>query len=642
MRILILFVIIMCLGATLLVIAQNNPPKKNISNYISIIKDTNDFNNFKGESLSNIYADVQSIKLCYVLKTKKLYFINSNKFRFHIDFISKIFSYNKDIAEFNFENYGNTTTREFILGTLNYYTQQNKYTLEFVSEDDLPLKELQEMYPLLTANFQIDAPIYLLLNSNYLVSINSSLPTSIPVLFPEQIYSNQISQPLVLGTSYGIARKFGTQKSYINDIVFLNGTPIALPHCKGIITDAFQTPLSHINVLCNNRNTPAAVMSNYDSLLSAMNWYDKPIELKVSLNGVKISPISAKILDSLVQIVSPKKSIILFADTVFKLLPNFSSAVIKNNKAIGGKAYGLNRLYNIQKKHPNLYAVPKNAFAIPFYYYSQHIKNPTTKKWINILLNKESINDSMQKQVLKKIRQSILEMPLDKKLLAQVNEKLRLAGANNNFRFRSSSNAEDADGFNGAGLYKSYTGSLKDSSKNVERAIKKVWASVWSEAAFIERNIFGIDNRTVFMAILVHHSFPNEDANGVAITKNLYRNNFPGMTINVQKNEVSVVDPPDSISCDQFVCLGSEDFTGTIGDVYVQYITRSNINNSQNVLSQKQIKKLYLALKQIKDYFYASEKASVLNKYSFDNYALDLEFKFINDELFIKQVRAYK
>ncbi len=104
-----------------------------------------------------------------------------------------------------------------------------------------------------------------------------------------------------------------------------------------------------------------------------------------------------------------------------------------------------------------------------------------------------------------------------------------------NLRFRSSTNVEDSLEFTGAGLYDSFSGCLGDDldnddagpclcdpERNRERgvftAIRKVFASFYNENSYLERLRHGIDETDVGMAMLVHHSFPDdiELANGVA------------------------------------------------------------------------------------------------------------------------------
>ena len=102
-------------------------------------------------------------------------------------------------------------------------------------------------------------------------------------------------------------------------------------------------------------------------------------------------------------------------------------------------------------------------------------------------------------------------------------------------RFRSSTNVEDARYFVGAGLYDSFGGCILDDTdgddvgpshcdpdepneRGVFRAIRKVYASFYNLNAYLERLRHGVNESEVGMALLIHHSFPDEDevANGVA------------------------------------------------------------------------------------------------------------------------------
>lgn len=219
-------------------------------------------------------------------------------------------------------------------------------------------------------------------------------------------------------------------------------------------------------------------------------------------------------------------------------------------------------------------------------------------------------------------------------MIAKLNAAFKNA-AFKNFRFRSSTNAEDLDNFNGAGLYDSKTGILGDSIKTFEKAIKQVWASVWNEASYNERELFGIDQQNIAMGVLVHRSFPDELANGVVITKNIFRTNFSGITVNVQKGENSVVKPEKGEVCEQFIIYHFN--TGTSdADFDVDYTSNSNLNNNEPILNRKEINNLFVVSKKIEEKMYRYWRK---NRY----HPVDIEFKIVgeNRDLYIKQVRPF-
>jgi len=125
-------------------------------------------------------------------------------------------------------------------------------------------------------------------------------------------------------------------------------------------------------------------------------------------------------------------------------------------------------------------------------------------------------------------------------------------------RFRSSSNAEDALNFNGAGLYSSTSVCLADSrdddevgpsrcdpdqasERSICRGLTHVWGSLWNLKAFEERQWYGIDQRQVRMGILVNERSKGELANIVAFSGNPQRRGDDRYLVNAQAGELDVV-----------------------------------------------------------------------------------------------------
>ncbi|HPB31411.1 MAG TPA: PEP/pyruvate-binding domain-containing protein, partial [Candidatus Sumerlaeota bacterium] len=136
---------------------------------------------------------------------------------------------------------------------------------------------------------------------------------------------------------------------------------------------------------------------------------------------------------------------------------------------------------------------------------------------------------------------------------------------NRNIRFRSSTNVEDSEQFIGAGLYDSFSGCLADDldgdeqgpclcdsaapkERGVFRAIRKVYASFYNENAFLERLRYRVPEDDVGMALLVHHSFPDEIelANGVATLIARQGSESRDITLVSQAGAISVTNPRDN------------------------------------------------------------------------------------------------
>ncbi|MFO7657752.1 MAG: PEP/pyruvate-binding domain-containing protein, partial [Bacteroidales bacterium] len=302
---------------------------------------------------------------------------------------------------------------------------------------------------------------------------------------------------------------------------------------------------------------------------------------------------------------------------------------------VGNKAANFGVLYHISKESG--FRVPESAFAIPFFFYHRHVSGSQASVLIDSLMkcSKQMSTDSI-KLLLIDIREKIKASPIDISLLNSINSKVLANDKYLNLRFRSSTNAEDAKGFSGAGIYTSKTGIYKHSKKTYEKAIKDVWASLWSYEAFVEREYYNIRHEDAYMGILVHRSFPDEKVNGVAITKNLYRPQSLGFVVNAQIGDESVVEPKQGITSDQFICY-PDAVTEKVNAIDI--ITQSNLHENSLVMSPEEIKHLANQLEIIKRNMY--DKMQINEPY--EDFGLDLELKLESEKriLYIKQVRLY-
>lgn len=615
------------------------------NDYLKDIRSFSEFMAIQGSPLSGKMNNVLCVKLVQDADNGTLYFINSVKYKYHYDFCCKVMGDDIPLELYNTINYGNALQRKYVLASLNYYQQSHTYTIELSSEDRATAPMLIDLVKTAQKHISMRDSVRLLINSANLLQLDRDSKLNIPKIYPSDIYAGQTYQLLNPGETYGILQDASTLSESTDtrkSILLMKGTPVNVPICAGIITNTLQTPLSHISVLCHNRNIPSATDVNIYTRTDAKQLMGKPVKMIVNTSGITIHPATLQAVDSFALAAIGAQAVTLQYNLSVKELVPVKKLGIKWSAAVGNKAAGMGELANVASRWNSNFHVPEGAFAIPFYYYHQHISIPAIKAQIETLWQLEKLNAPKDKvdEQLKAIRSAIKKHPLSPVLLQMVQQQITANGTWTSYRFRSSSNAEDAAGFSGAGLYESKTGTVHDTAKPIDAAIKKVWASAWGEAAYYERKACHIDDRGMMMGILAHRSFPDEAANGVAITKNIYRNGFPGFTINVQVGEVPVVAPPDSVICQQMICMKGYEVDPTNFDVATEYITMSNLNRNQPILTKKQVKGLYDALAAVKSHYQHIAKHTDAPA---EDLGLDIEFKFDkNGLLYLKQVRPYR
>ena len=598
-----------------------------------------DFDKLSGYPLSNRYGQVSSIIVVYDLNKDVLYFVNSKRYKFHYDFCSTLVNTEIDLESFNSINYSDNPNRRYLLANLNYFQSLKSYVLEISPIDIMPLPMIIKLYESVLNSGCFKSDFHLLLNSSRLLSNKEMFPKHLSIITPSDIYQNLSFQALSKCQNYGtlkFIKDIEKEKNDIHpdDIIVIDKTPIYLPVVAGIIVAEFQTPLSHLTILGQNRRIPicAYKMAYNDSVLLKFNHQKVILAVNKDTFDIRLST-------NTLQSNNSQKTNIPRADLSLHTLIDINDLGKSTIKYVGNKASNLGIL-NKLSLHAN-FKVPESAFAIPFYFYYQHVAKTEVKSLLMKLLNYTEIRNNKDsiEYYLSKIRNQIENTPIDSNLIKEVVSKITCSGQFTRMRFRSSTNAEDAEGFSGAGLYSSFTGTVNSTKKPIDMAIKKVWSSLWTYEAFQEREYYRIKHEDVYMGILVHRSFPNENVNGVAITKNLYRSNNDGFVINAQLGDEKVVSPKPGNSCDQFIC-----YPDASNEIYenkkiIDIISLSNLNNGVLLMNENQVQNLANQLEYIKQYFFNQTHT---NK-SYLDFGLDLEFKLegATNQLYIKQVRLY-
>lgn len=404
----------------------------------------------------------------------------------------------------------------------------------------------------------------------------------------------------------------GIENATTTDILVLEEIPDYLPPCQALITTVPQTPLSHISILAESRGIPNLYVGDLTNDPAWDQW--GRIRARLALHAQSDGTFEAVALttdqyntwrdllpdnDKFVPQVDMET-----APYTLELNMHDPSEMDALRPLIGGKSAGFLSLLHV----PGLEA-PDDAMAITVRAYHEHLQ-PMRAAWLDELLARvefrylshrqfrflvlegiEEYDEKYQTSTGQTYKQTVLSnypagttigdliraggvrtmiesTPIDSVTLATLEAALQTRfdhlSTTQGLRFRSSSNVEDIEGFNGAGLYESNTGYLSpavlpdpdDHDKTVESALLRTWSSYWSWEAYDERLTANVDHLSGNMGILVHARFDNdvERANGV-LTMTRYPETSPThapelfgdryeMTINAQAGSLSVTNPP--------------------------------------------------------------------------------------------------
>ncbi len=595
-----------------------------------------------------------------------LYFQNSRRYPIHWDFAHTHLSggvgvtgvdrpYVPELGAFNMTEYY-SPDRRFILGALNYYEGPKVWAYEIAPYDTADAAMIELAFRKIKDNFWAGRNLKFHPTSDNVAREAQNLSSDISIITTDELFAGIVYQPLNLATAMGQVRFFSTtdlETEYLSfrDMAVLETVPNDLAVCSGTITQEFQTPLSHINVLAQNRRTPNMGLRGAftDPTLRALEG--KWVELTVGAESFSIREVTKEEADAwwdahrppAVQVPAMDLSVTTLTDMEDLLAIDtlgLGPALAQAIPAFGGKASHFGAFPHITE-----FVIPyPKAFVVPIYYYRQFMEQNGFDARVNTMLaDPDFQNDpAVRDQQLKLLRDDMKAAPVDAALEALLVAKLGADFPNTRMKFRSSTNCEDLNGFTGAGLYESEAYDPADPVKTIDRAVRKVWSSVWRFKAFEEREYRKISHLEVGIAVLIHRAFPTEDSNGVAITANIFDTAGvePGFYVNAQIGDTSVVLPPEGVTTDQFI------YHSEMPGQPIVFLAHSNqVPEGDTVLSRAQTEELGKALKAIHNYFNPLYGPNTPDHF----YAMDVEWKFNTDpndpnhesKLVIKQARPY-
>lgn len=587
-----------------------------------------------------------------------LYFQNSKRYCIHWDFASTHLSGDglpivTDLTQFNSTQYY-SPDRRFLLGAVSYYEGPDEWVYEISPYDTADADMISTAYHLIAENMWLGDTLSFHPTSEA-VEAEAAKLTDVPIVSTDDLYEGVDYQPLNLGTTTGLltfrtADEVDGQYTPYRELVVLDEVPNDISIVAGIITSDFQTPLAHINVLSVNRGTPNMAFRDASTNEELRALEGKWVELTVGAFDWSIREISSDEAEAWWDANKPEALTVQPMDlTVTDMrdgvdildleTTDLGVAISASIPIFGAKATNYAALEDAAGQG---YPIPiQPSFAIPMYYYNQFMEDNGLWEQIEALMASEEWSDpTYRSEALEAFKDDLRSKSMRPEVVEMIKEKAAEMFPGESARFRSSTNSEDLGAFTGAGLYNSETGdpNVTDGEKDsIEWAVKKVWSQVWNPRAYEERDYYSMNHLDVGMGLLVHANYPDEEANGVAITNNPYdvTGLEPAFYVNAQEGGEDVVSPDPGVIPDAY--LHYYYYSGQ-PIVYIQHSTE--VPDGETVLTTAESYDLAVALDAISTFFMDAYGDTAW-------YAMDVEWKFDDKytpgtpTLWIKQARPY-
>lgn len=577
----------------------------------------------------------------------KLHFANSNTHQYHYNFARSLgyfteFSYNSGLSLFNQQAYFTNTNRKFMAGSLvshdNYESPEGVtgiYTIEFWPTDPVAFSFVEKAYELIAASapFMDGNVAYHPASETQIALMNEESAhykaSYVNVISTEELFANISFTALNTGEGYGRLRVPGLGDTLsVRDVVIFQTLPNDLTHVAGILSEVPQTPLSHINLKAKQNDTPNAYIKGATSDPRVAPLIGQYVYYKVSADGFELRAATQAEVDTWLESVRPTESQFPVRDLSETQIKSLAQIGFHDVDAFGSKAS------NVAELRKFMADVTPDGFAVPFYFYDEFMKFNGFYFEAQAMMDDAAFkNDPVFREgALDDFQDRIKDDGLIPAWMHSAIGVLQQSfPAGQGIRCRSSTNNEDLAGFNGAGLYDSFT--HRPDEGHLEKSIKQVWAGLWNYRAFEERDFYRIDHFQAAMAVLCHANFDDEVANGVGISTNPYQPGagWVGHYINVQLGESLVTNPDPNAIPEEFTIAYLSGATA----YEIQYIRSSNlVPAGTRILTQAQAYDLANRLKLIDQHF--------TPLYGQSNLVMEIEFKITTSgNLAIKQARPW-
>ncbi len=574
----------------------------------------------------------------------ELYFFNTKAFPYHYAFATDALGLQQPLAEFNARTYFRDD-RSNLAGTIIAHDrfepepgQRGLYALEFWPTDPVRARHVALAFGLVTEAmaFAADKIAYHPAGDTHEALFAEDRDElergGVRTILTTELFRDVTYVALNLGEGYGVLSAVDPATSRpptIRDVALFTTLPNDLGHVAGVISETPQTPLSHINLKAKQNDTPNAYLRGASADARVVALLGQVVRYAVTPDDLELEAATPEQVEAWLDKIRPKNSQSPPRDLAVTTIRDLDELRHKDVDSVGAKAANVAEL----RRMLSLGAAP-DGYAIPFALYDAFMTANGLYDTAQEIIDDPGLatDSAKREEALDKLRKRVKKADLPSDIAAAITELQQRFEPGLGIRCRSSTNNEDLEGFNGAGLYDSFT--HRPDEGDLSKTIRQVWASLWNLRAFDEREFHRIDHQAAAMGVLVHPNYDDEVANGVAVTKNPFDPNWDGFYVNVQVGESLVTNPDPNATPDELLISA----IGPNEEYETQYIRRSTLTvDGARVMTPEQIAELTEALETIQRRFRGIYRAE-----NTPGFAMDVEFKVdVAGRLVVKQARPW-
>lgn len=460
----------------------------------------------------------------------------------------------------------------------------------------------------------------------------------IPVWLDEERPGFHDYVPLNEGEAYGLLRVFDPdERPSILDVAIYRQLPNDVPLLRGIITETPQTPLSHVNLRAVQNHNPNAYIRGASELPEIAQLIGKYVRYRVTPEGFEIEEVSLETVEAQLKTIRPPEKQTPNRDLTARQVLPLDQLGFDWTSSIGAKAANVAELMNSTAKT----GIPRNifpemGFAVPFSFYHDFMEHNGFYDDAASMIEAPSFQEDPEarEEALKAFRKKVRGGSMPTWMLDALAEVQSAFPEGQGIRCRSSTNNEDLPGFNGAGLYESFT--HRPDEGHLSKSVKQVFASLWRFLAYEHREFYRVDHFQAAMGVLMHPNYDDEIANGVAVSRHDYGDiAIHPYYANVQVGENLITNPDLSSRPEELLLSYETQMSRGISPVPIRFSASNLVPLGEHILSDSDGQRIARYLDRIVRHFRRLYDAP-------SDFAMEIEFKVtVDDELAIKQARPW-